>query len=87
MAFRKTIEKLDDYYARLEAGKAKKIKPKHVYEIIAKLSAKKTKIAHELAETDKASKRERLERKLLVAEEHLRRAEWLVESIQSSTSR
>ncbi|MFK7963439.1 MAG: hypothetical protein AB8C46_05670 [Burkholderiaceae bacterium] len=87
MAFRKIIEKLDDYYARLDAGKAKQIKPKHVFKVIAKLSAKITKTKHALAETEKGAKKERLERKLLIAQEHLKRAEWLVEKIQSGKNR
>ena len=81
MAFRKIIAKLDDYYERLDKGKAGKIKPDHVRRVIAKLIAKKEEIAEELARTDSKSKKERLERKLMIAQEHLKRAEWLAGKI------
>lgn len=83
MGFRKIVEKLNAYYDRLEEGKTKKIKPSHVKRVIEKLVLKQKQIAQELARTDKASKRERLARKLLIAEEHLKRAEWLVHKIES----
>ena len=83
MAFRKIIAKLDEYYARLDGGKTKKIKPSHVRKVIEKLAAKKEEIAEELARTDSESKKERLARKLLIADEHLKRAEWLAEKIRS----
>ncbi len=81
MPFRKIIAKLDDYYDRLGKGKAGKIKPDHVKKVIAKLTARKNEIAGELALTDDEDKRERLERKLVIAEEHLKRAEWLAGKI------
>lgn len=83
MAFRKIIEKLNAYYDRLEEGKTKKIKASHVRQVIAKLVAKQKQIVDELARTDKTSKKERLARKLLIAEEHLKRAEWLAQKIES----
>jgi len=83
MGFRKIVEKLNAYYDRLEEGKAKKIKPTHVKKVIEKLAAKQKEIVEELAQTKKPSKRERLARKLLVAEEHLKRAEWLAQKIES----
>lgn len=84
MAFRKIIAKLNDYYGRLDKGKTRKIKTSHVKKVIAKLAAKKKQIAEELAQTDKDSKKDRLARKLLIADEHLKRAEWLAEKIQSA---
>jgi len=87
MAFRKIITKLNDYFDRLEEGKAKKIKPGHVKKVIAKLNAKKEQIVEELARTHKASKKERLARKLLIAEEHLKRAEWLAEKLHVRRSK
>jgi len=82
MGFRKTLKKLNDYFARLEAGKARKIKPKHVRKVIAKLTAKRVAIVQELASTSKASKKDRLARKLLIAEEHLKRAQWLAKRLE-----
>lgn len=83
MALRKNIEKLDAYYVRLSEGKAEKIKPGHVEKVIAKLKAKQAALAEEVAASPKASKRARLERKLLIAGEQLKRAEWLLQELLS----
>ena len=81
MGLKEYSAKIDDYYDRLTQGKAKKIKPSHVEKVIAKLKAKKTQLRAEIAKATKPSKRERLERKVLIAKEHIKRAELLLENI------
>ena len=77
MTMHKTAEKLEKYQHRLQAGKADKIKPKHVDKILDKLSAKESEVAAELAETTKESKRERLEHKQATIRELIEQARWL----------
>lgn len=81
MALERTVEKLDDYFERLNAGKAQKIEPSHVDKVIKKLIAKEQQWQEELAETEKTSKKERLERKLALVHEQLERANWLKSQI------
>jgi Zn-dependent oligopeptidase len=81
MGLAKTIEKLQTYYQRLEAGKAKKIKPGHVERVIEKLIAKEHELLEEIAGTSKPSKTERLEKKLTSTREQLDRAKWLLNKI------
>lgn len=82
MAFRKYAEKLDNYFQRLADGKAKKIKPSHVEKVIAKLKSKEAELVGQLEQTNKPDKKERLDRKLLIAREHIARAELLLDEIQ-----
>ena len=82
MGLENTIEKLDKYYQRLDKGKAQKIKPSHVEKVIHKLEAKAELIEAELAETEKDSKKQRLELKLEMVREQQRRARWLQEKIR-----
>lgn len=81
MGLEGSVEKLDKYYARLEKGKARKIKPDHVEKVIGKLHAKEAELLAEIEETRKTSKLERLQRKLEVLREQQRRAQWLLETI------
>lgn len=81
MEFESAVEKLDKYFKRLEKGKAQKIKPTHVEKVIRKLEAKALILRAELDETDKASKKQRLERKLEMVGEQQERARWLATKI------
>ena len=81
MAQSKTIEKLKKYYRRLEAGKTEKIKPAHVQKVIDKLTAKEVSLFEDIAETKKASKKERLEKKLAATRKQLDRAKWLMQNL------
>lgn len=83
MALETTIEKLDKYYDRLEKGKVQKIKPDHVRKVTRKLKAKEAILLAEIEETAKASKVERLDRKLKLVREQLDRAQWLLDKISS----
>lgn len=81
MGLESATEKLDKYFKRLGKGKAKKIKPRHVEKTMRKLEAKATLLRAELAETDKASKKSSLERKLKLTQEQQERARWLLDKI------
>ncbi len=83
MKLTKSIKKLDKYSHRLKSGKAQEIKPKHVEKVIKKLTAKKQLLNEEFAEATKSSKQERLKGKLLMIEEQLGRADWLMGKIRS----
>ena len=79
MAHEKLAEKLGDYFARLGAGRAHKIKPADVEKVIAKLRQRRDELRNQAEATpDKA---ERLALKIQTAEDLLARAEWLLEQI------
>ena len=76
MGYEKLSAKLEDYLARMHAGKAHKIKLRDVETVIAKLRARRAALVDEGAKTpDKA---ERLARKLHLADDLIARAEWLL---------
>jgi hypothetical protein len=81
MALNKTIEKLNKYLGRLEAGKAKKIKPAHVDKVIKKLTRREQDLLEELEGTSKDSKKARLEARLKTTREQIERATWLRDQI------
>ncbi len=81
MALSKTVEKLDKYYGRLKSGSAKKIKPAHVEKMIDKLKARERDLKDEISTTEKESKKERLERKLLKTQDLTTKAKWLLKEI------
>ncbi|MBK6467087.1 MAG: hypothetical protein IPF96_09665 [Rhodobacter sp.] len=84
MGLKKYADKLDDYFSRLTLGKAKKkIKASHVETVIRKLKAKKQQLQDEFERTVKESRKSRLERKVLIANEHIKRAEMLLSEIDS----
>ncbi len=82
MGVKKYTEKLNDYYARLDQNKAKKIKKSHVEKVMRKLEAKRLQLLDDLSSTEKPSKTERLTTKLKVADEQIERAHWLLEQIE-----
>ncbi|MDU9005288.1 hypothetical protein [Sedimentitalea todarodis] len=84
MGLKKYAAKLDDYFTRLKRGKAGKIKPDHVEKVIAKLRAKAERLQLEIKEATKESKKARLERKVLIANEQIRRAQLLLKEIDST---
>ncbi len=77
----KSLEKLAKYYERLAAGKAKKIKPSHVQEVIDKLESRERSLQEEIQGTKKNSKKDRLEGKRITTLEQLDRARWLLKEI------
>ena len=83
MGLGKIAEKLDKYYRRFEGGKAAKIKPSHVEKAIAKLQTKQASLLQELNDTEKTSKKSRIENKLETAREQIERAEWLLGQIET----
>lgn len=78
MKVKKIAEKLSDYYARLERGKAEKIHKSHVQKVMKKLQKKAAQLEADIASEDSKEKKVRLQRKLGIAREHLTRAEWLL---------
>jgi uncharacterized protein YaiL (DUF2058 family) len=81
MPMTKIRERLENYQDRLHAGTADKIKPQHVEKIIGKLTVKQSEIETEMAETEKAGKRERLEHKLATVKELIEKARWLATQV------
>ena len=78
MGIQKYTKKIDDYFERLNSGKAKEIKPDHVGKIIVKLKAKEANLSEEISQTAKDTKKERLARKRLIVREQITRAEGLL---------
>ena len=81
MGLKKLAEKIEEYNARLESGKASKIKPSHVEAVLQKLRSKLTKLETEIATATSADKKARLEGKLAIAQTHIERAEWLLKEL------
>lgn len=81
MGLENAIEKLDKYFKRLEGGKAKKIKPRHVEKMLRKLEVKAADLKVERDEASKESKQISLQRKLDLTLEQHERARWLLEQI------
>ena len=81
MGLKKLAAKVEEYNARLESGKASKIKPSHVEAVLQKLRSKLTKLETEIATATSADKKARLEGKLAIAQTHIERAEWLLEEL------
>lgn len=81
MGLKKLAAKVAEYNERLDAGKARKIKPDHVEKVLKKLRSKEAELKNEIAATPKPEKRERLMRKLGVAQEQITRAEWLLKTL------
>ena len=77
MALSEHAEKLAEYRARLEAGRADRIEPAHVDRVIGKLEAKRAKLTHALAEASADTELERLQRKLAKSEALIEQARWL----------
>lgn len=81
MGLKKLATKVEDYNARLESGKASKIKPDHVKAVLRKLRSKSTELEAEIVEATSADKKARLEGKLGIARTHIERAEWLLREL------
>jgi cell division protein FtsB len=81
MGLKKLAAKVEDYNERLESGKASKIKPHHVEEVLQKLRAKSTELEAEISAARSPDKKDRLEGKLQIAHTHIKRAEWLLKEL------
>ena len=81
MGLKKLAAKVEEYNARLEDGKASKIKPRHVEKVLQKLGEKSAELKSEIAEAKSLEKKTRLEGKLAIALTHIERAEWLLRKI------
>lgn len=87
MGLKKLAEKMHEYNERLERGKASKIKPSHVKEVLEKLRKKAADLENEIETTKNTDKRARLTRKLGIAGEQIERAEWLLNEIDQEPDR
>lgn len=81
MGLKKLSAKVEDYNARLESGKASKIKPSHVEKVLQKLHVKAAALEAEIATAPSADKKARLEGKLVIARTHIARAKWLLKKL------
>ncbi len=81
MGLRKLAAKVDDYNARLESGKAQKIKPHHIEKVLGKLRSKSSALEAEISQATSSDKKARLESKLQIARAHIERAEWLLREL------
>ncbi|MEM9577548.1 MAG: hypothetical protein AAF999_11110 [Pseudomonadota bacterium] len=81
MGLKKLAAKVADYNERLERGKASRIKPDHVENVLEKLKKKSAELEAQIASAGSSEKRARLERKLDVARAQTERAEWLLEEL------
>jgi len=81
MGIKKLAAKVADYKDRLDRGKASKIKPDHVAHVLEKLRKKEAALKLELAAAKNSDSKNRLTRKISVAQEQINRAEWLLSKI------
>ncbi|ABV92290.1 hypothetical protein Dshi_0544 [Dinoroseobacter shibae DFL 12 = DSM 16493] len=81
MGLKKLADKVTDYNARLDSGKASRITPSHVEKVLRKLRVKSTELEAEIAAASSAKKKARLESKLGIARTHIARAEWLLKEL------
>ena len=81
MGLETLANKVVDYNERLAQGKADEIRPDHVRKVLAKLARKTADLEAEMAATGNEDKKSRLGRKLAIAQEHVARAEWLLNRI------
>lgn len=84
MGYEKLSNKLEDYFSRMKAGKAHKIKPRDVEKVISKLRARRADLLDEAASAPE--KPDRLARKLRIADDLIARAEWLLGELRGDTS-
>lgn len=82
MGLKKLAAKVVEYNERLEQGKASKIMPEDVEKVLRKLQKKCENLKEEAAHATSAEKKNRLQKKLDVAQEHVKRGEWLLEQIK-----
>ncbi len=80
MAYEKLSTKLEEYLARLKAGKASKIKPRDVEKVITKLRARRAELLEAVEKSP--AKAERLNQKLQIADDLIARAEWLLDELR-----
>ena len=87
MDLKKLTEKIAEYKARLEAGKARKIKSGHVEKVLKKLRRKETDLSERIAASTGTDKCARFKRKRAVARAQIERAEWLLEHLSADHSK
>lgn len=86
MALKKYVEKLNEYYHRLDQGAAHKFDPSHVERVRSKLQAKEESLLEDIATASKPEKIERLQGKLAIARTQIKRANWLLETVSADSN-
>jgi len=81
MSLERLAEKVAEYDARLAQGKADRIRPGDVREVLGKLRKKIADLEAEMVAAGTDDRKARLDRKLSIAREHMARAEWLLDRI------
>ena len=81
MGMKKLAAKMSEYNERLESGKVRKIKPRHVENVLKKLRKKSVELEEEIGTAASSDKKARLEKKLGIARAHIERGEWLLKEI------
>lgn len=81
MGLKKLARKVDDYNARLEEGKADRIKPGHVHKVLEKLRRKVAELEAAMNEAETSEEKARIDGKLGIARTHVERAEWLLREL------
>lgn len=81
MGLKKLTAKIAAYNDRLVQGKASRIKPDHVRNVLEKLRKKERSLADDLARAKDDDAKARIELKLEIVREHIARAEWLLAEI------
>ncbi len=82
MGLEKLAAKVIEYNARLESGKASKIKPDDVKKVLKKLRKKSATIQSEIDGATSPEKKSQLQNRLGIAQAHIARAEWLLKEIR-----
>ncbi len=85
MGNKKIAEKLGDYFARLDEGKAQKIKPRDVDKIIEKLQARRVELDEARASAPGRNREARLTQKIETVDILLERATWLRSALAATT--
>jgi ribosomal protein L22 len=78
MGLKKLAAKVAEYNERLANGKAGKIKPDHIRQVLDKLEKKAEALEESIATETSEKKKAVLQKKLNVARTHIERAKWLL---------
>jgi len=81
MPLSRLIEKMNKYTERLERGKVSKIKASHVEKVIAKLEKREVSLSKQIEAEKNPENKNRLQKKLSISREQLKRARWLSEML------
>ena len=81
MEIKKSVEKLDKYVRRVEKGKAQKVKPSHVKEVLTRLKSQHHALRVDLRVSEDEAERARIGHDIDAVQEQIDRAEWLLSKL------